>query len=504
MNSLSLRLILTLFIGIIGCVTKFDPLDSCTSDQDCFRGEVCLESAGSDARCVTGEPMPTAERMDMAGTDMVAPDEGVLVDAAVSQDASMEADATMENTMENTEPFLQWDFTDPTMPLVARGRLAGMAEFELHGGADIHPTYGLDLTAPASPNASNVAILKSGNDLLHAAIVESDAFTIKVWVQTVEEEQRGPARILTWSESTSKRNLTIGHGLADDIRLGYDLLARVRIQGGGTEYTNDNGSRDRVPTTDNETQDAVAPVALRYTEQVNPSGEPLGPQFKADGKFDYIAVSYGAHDTGGSELFMSHEGNTDSRIFNENGTTVSLDSFDPDYVLALGDELSNSAPRPDGNLESRQWRGYIHSIQIYDRRISDVESLGPDTASIDFICPTADSTTWMVDESWMVAPCNEPYVTDVDGRYCEYFVDSGSGEDFTGLNCEDFCQAIGMRTCTLGEECCWNNPPDRDQCMHGFPLDCIREQGYQSQICRCFEVATEMSESVEMQPDRSR
>ena len=85
--SLSSRLTLTLFIRIIGCVSKLDPLDSCTSGQDCFWGEVCLERAEGDARCVLAGSEPV--------TDSSTEEDLGLIDAFPSADANADDDAAL-------------------------------------------------------------------------------------------------------------------------------------------------------------------------------------------------------------------------------------------------------------------------------------------------------------------------------------------------------------------------------------------------------------------------
>ena len=181
------------------------------------------------------------------------------------------------------------------------------------------------------------------------------------------------------------------------------------------------------------------------------------------------------------------------------GTPLSLSSFDASYGFALGNELLGGMPLPsEPPAEVRPWFGYIHTLEIYDRALSEDEirvflSEKPETP---FQCPEPSSE----DTPWDVVFCNATGETDADGRYCEYFVHSGSEELGTGPNCDAFCQAIGMRTCDLNEVCCWNNVENGDQCEHGARLECIREEGYQSQICRCFEVSTTSDERLDRQP----
>ena len=142
-------------------------------------------------------------------------------------------------------------------------------------------------------------------------------------------------------------------------------------------------------------------------------------------------------------------------------------TWDQSFGIALGDELTKAQPRTGANnpdRRPRQWQGLIHSLEIYadpieesqirDWLVERTPFQAREAASIDFMCPKADSTPWMV------TSCDVSGVTDVDGRYCEYFVHSGSEELGMGPNCEDFCQEIGMRTCSLNGECCGNNPPD--------------------------------------------
>jgi PKD repeat protein len=53
-------------------------------------------------------------------------------------------------------------------------------------------------------------------DKLNDALIASDEFSLEAWIATSDLGQNGPARIVTLSESTSERNLTLGQGVYND------------------------------------------------------------------------------------------------------------------------------------------------------------------------------------------------------------------------------------------------------------------------------------------------
>ena len=463
-NCLFSRLTLMLFIGIIGCVTEFDPLETCTSDRDCFRGEVCLKSTEGDARCVP------------AGSEPVMPsrtdgDSG-LVDALVSADANADDAAlpsdvgTPSGDMSTTQlptPLVRWKF-DAKEPssLLSTGEIEGLT-FMLNGGA-LLDANGLNLTTTSTDAVSANAFLTGETSDLFARITESNTFSIRLWIWTKHPLQDGPARIFTWSQDSALRNLTIGQVSSGKVNV------RVRFDNG---FTNENGL---VPVPSEDCPTCVEQVIGSEADSLNP-----------ESGFQQVVMQYDA--LGTVELWV--DGVVADRSCVVDDVPGGFSTWDPSFGIALGDELFNSQPRIDtaeSANHNRPWDGVIHSLEIYadpieESQIREWLSDKPtfqasDAETIGFVCPTADSTPWMV------TSCDVSGVTDVDGRYCQYSV--GAGTDDGAITCEAFCDNIGMRTCSAGATCCWNHVDD-DLCLAGTPIACQGESGTETQICRCFE-----------------
>ncbi len=148
-------------------------------------------------------------------------------------------------------------------------------------------------------------------------LAESKAFSFEVWLAPDGLEQGGPARIVTISDGTSRRNITIGHG--EHRQPGPDLYLRLR-----TTRTDANGMPNIVaPDTIIE---QPAQYVVTYTENL------LVTVYR-DGKLVYRGAREGSL------------------------------NWDTGYQLAFGAE-------PDGE---RNWRGRLYRVGIYDRELTAEE-----------------------------------------------------------------------------------------------------------------------------------
>jgi mono/diheme cytochrome c family protein len=147
---------------------------------------------------------------------------------------------------------------------------------------------------------------------LTAAIRESEALTVAVWVNPLQGVQSGPARILTLSIDTSRRNFTLAQ---DGDR--YDFRLR-------TTETNENG----IPST------------------ATPAGSVVA------GEWTHVVVTRG--DDGETVIYLNGAAAIRGRV----GGTFA--NWDDNCRLALGNELTGD----------RTWLGEISLAAIYSRALS--------------------------------------------------------------------------------------------------------------------------------------
>ena len=352
--------------------------------------------------------------------------------------------------------------------LVSTGEINDLT-FMLNGGA-LLDANGLNLMTTSTDAVSANAFLTGDTSGLFARITESNTFSIRLWVWTKHPLQDGPARIFTWSQDSAARNLTIGQISSGKVNV------RVRFDNG---FTNENAL---VPVPSEDCPTCVEQVIGSEADSLNP-----------ESGFQQVVMQYDA--LGTVELWV--DGVVADRSCVVDDVPGGFSTWDPSFGIALGDELFNSQPRmetPGSENHNRPWDGVIHSLEIYAHPIEEsqirawlsekptFQDIYPE--SVDFICPTVDSTTWMVPESWMVTSCDANGMTELDGRYCEYFVGPNTSDG--AITCEAFCDNIGMRTCSAGETCCWNHVDD-DLCLAGTPIACEDQTDTATQICRCFE-----------------
>ena len=110
-----------------------------------------------------------------------------------------------------------------------------------------------------------------------------------------------------------------------------------------------------------------------------------------------------------------------------------------------------------------------------------VGQINPDTSvesAPDIVCPVSDALDAVRFE------CTYPEMEE-RRDYCQYFV---SQTDIVH-SCRTFCESIGLFTCGVAADCCWNNENESNcstrEPSPGFTCD----EAYESVICRCFEAA---------------
>lgn len=146
------------------------------------------------------------------------------------------------------------------------------------------------------------------------AIRKSGAISVVALVHPHNDRQDGPARIVSLSSDTQRRNFTLGQDGGQ-----YDFRLR-------STATGDNG----IPSLASPADTAkTTPTHVVYTRD-------------ADGRV-HIYI--------------------DARVVTNGRTAGSLDKWDDAYRLAIGNELTNDRP----------WRGTLHRVAIYDRALSPDE-----------------------------------------------------------------------------------------------------------------------------------
>ena len=164
---------------------------------------------------------------------------------------------------------------------------------------------------------SNVAMSFQPATTLNQAIINTQAFTVEAWIKPANNTQNGPARIITLSNGTSDRNLT----LAQD---GDKYILRTR-----TSNTTSNG----MPNFD------------------APNGSVTA------GQLQHLVATRDA--AGNEKMYINGE------LVAEQLRTGNLNNWNPNYKLALGNEIG--ADRP--------WLGAFHLVALYDQALTQAEVL---------------------------------------------------------------------------------------------------------------------------------
>ncbi|QDT16312.1 DUF1592 domain-containing protein [Alienimonas californiensis] len=183
-------------------------------------------------------------------------------------------------------------------------------DLEIGKGAKVRRTpAGLRIDGPSQISAPRPA------KRLTAALKKSGEVTIEVWLTPADAKQAGPARIVTLSGGSSKRNVTLAQE-------GKKYDARLR--------TTSNADNNGLPSTS--TDDAVRtdrPTHVVFTRR----------------------------STGLARLWV------DGAMRGNRSTEGSFGNWDDGFRLALAGEIGDDRP----------WRGTLHRVAIYDRALSDEE-----------------------------------------------------------------------------------------------------------------------------------
>jgi hypothetical protein len=200
------------------------------------------------------------------------------------------------------------------------------------------------------------------------AIRASSEVTIEAWIEPQDTNQSGPARIVTLSENPSLRNLTLGQ---DNTR--FELRLR-------SAASDDNG----IPAT-------------------------TAPEASAKVGLTHLVFT---HAKDGTRRIL-----IDGKLVTETRIEGTLDRWDGDHRLAIGNELTGDRP----------WHGKLHLVAIYDRALSDTEARTHHAAGI----PATDLSRF---ESLLPPPHPDPvdFLSDIQPILKEHCYECHSGENEDG------------------------------------------------------------------------
>jgi len=186
-------------------------------------------------------------------------------------------------------------------------------DLKLSGGKPNWSSQGLTMSQPH--------FLRSDQDArkLIDACRKSGEVTLEAWVQPASARQKGPARIITLSDTSKKVDVMLAHGGGDGTELDT-FVGRLR----STKHPND--------------------------------AELRAPKGKAATKLTHLVFSRDAK--GNAKLFV------DGRQVSQRDVEGDLANWHDDLKLALGNDPGES---------QRFWNGSYRLVAIYDRALSQAE-----------------------------------------------------------------------------------------------------------------------------------
>ena len=227
-----------------------------------------------------------------------------------------------------------------TISLEAVGLIA-FYPFDENGGAAVtdQSGYGEPLDLEIAGNVQWLeeedAVLLDGGYLrntdsarkLFDRITTTGRFTIEAWIKPSDAVQEGPARIVSYSDGTTARNFTLGHGHHGDPADNIEF-------------------RVRTTATDNNGEPSVDAEASLTTD------------------LQHVAVIYN-----GSTITVYKDG--EEILSEERGGT--LDNWEAGHQFLLGAEAGGE----------RTWAGELHQVAIYDHDLSSAEVSDNHDAGVD-------------------------------------------------------------------------------------------------------------------------
>lgn len=206
-------------------------------------------------------------------------------------------------------------------------------------GADFSFSEDGGLAFAMDPQAQTTTALTS----LSSEIQNNQSFSVECWFQSANNNQDGPARIITLSNGSSNRNFTI----AQD---GSAYVARVR-----TTDTDNNGLPQFETAQNMVNTDAIQHVVYTLS-------------------------------AAGQERFY-----LDGQLVSEGDRSGDLTNWNSTYRLAIGNEIGASRP----------WNGTFHLLAVHDRDLSEEEIQTLFAAGHQISLPDYSDETCPEQECWV-------------------------------------------------------------------------------------------------------
>lgn len=226
-------------VNAVNVAPILDPID----DQQVATGTVSLQVVAEDP---DGDTITYAASGLPAGTT-IDPATGLISGTATAGDYTITITASDPTDGQSSEAFV-WSVVDVVLEPIVEYRFDEAAGTTVADSSGVGTPLDLTIADPA-----NVTWLLNGLQIdtetviatagpatkVNQAITTSGAVTVDLYVQPATVTQDGPARILSLSETSSKRNLTVGHGTTGSSpTTTYDVRLRATdTSGNGTPST---------------------------------------------------------------------------------------------------------------------------------------------------------------------------------------------------------------------------------------------------------------------------
>ena len=230
----------------------------------------------------------------------------------------------------------------------------------------------------------------------------NNAFTMEAWLKTEDLTQNGPARIVSISENSSSRNLTLGQGVY-------------------------NNGGDRIE------------VRARTSDTSN-NGQPSTATEQGSLTTDLQHVVFTIDDQGTTTIYIDGVQRASEEIGGD------LSNWDTDHVLSLANEASGDRP----------WLGELHLVAFYDRALpysevtqnfaagAEGEGLGYDLAPI--VVVESDRLAGVMP---LLVNFDGSNSFDIDGMIVSHAWDFGDGNSSAAANAQHTYTTPGEFTATL-------------------------------------------------------
>ena len=291
---------------------------ACDPDFDC--GDAGVPDAGVDVGLDADAALEDADPQDDA-------EAGVMMDAEAGVDADaspmMDADAALMDADANVPdmPVVPMRVTDGLVALYTFDEGSGTTVVDQVGDNDLAISGATEWVSGALKfNAGGGLAIGSATTSITTACQASNELTVESWVTPDQANYEGPARVVSFSETSSLRNFTLMFGtyMSNSDNLAFRL-------------------RSGTPINENGTPETTRPNAITAN------------QIK-----QFVTRNGGGQD----QMYI------DGAVFGASEARVSdYAGWDDTYSICIGNECSNDRP----------FTGTIHLVAIYCKALSAAE-----------------------------------------------------------------------------------------------------------------------------------